>query len=142
AQHAGNAGAGVGPGAGEVEVRDIFAAVVRPKPRRLRENRLDGERAAEMAVERIAEVTGVHRSLRHDVPGQVRQVAALEVANDGVPVRARRRLPVDGATEMWDWRQGVPRIAARRRQRAVGGGRTMQVKREVSREAAPTKDVV
>ena len=65
AEHTWKAGAGMRAGANEVEIRQIFGAIVRAEVGRLSQDRLDGESRAQIAVECIAEMARVTRPGGH-----------------------------------------------------------------------------
>ena len=129
-------------GAGEVQVRDVFAAIVRPHPGALHERRFDGEGAAQVAAQFVAEVQRVDPVLRHDVLSQVGQVPLLEVTHDRVAVGLRGGLPVGGTPKVRHRRQDVERIASGRRERRIGGGRSVEVQREVLRKHLALEDIL
>src|SRR5579884_2842110 len=131
AEDAGQARAGVGAGAGEEEVGDVFTDVVRAKPGGLGEDRLDGEGAAEVAAEGVAEVARVYHALGDDVAREVGQIAVFEVADDGVAVGPGGGGPVHVGAEVGDGREDVPGVAAEGGEGGVGGGGAVQVEGEV-----------
>ncbi len=47
--------------ADKIEILDVFAAVVRAQPRRLKKRRLDGERAAEITVQIVLKMKRVNK---------------------------------------------------------------------------------
>src|SRR5689334_24227982 len=111
----------------EVEVRNILTPIVRPEPRGLREHGFDGERAAEVTVQRLVEVARINTMFGHNVPTQPGKVALLEVADDGVAVRPGCLCPVGSPAEMRDRGQHVPAVTASGRERRVGRSRAMEV---------------
>src|SRR5579884_2208272 len=77
-EHAGDAGAGMRARAHEVEVGDVFAAVVRAKVGGLRQDRLEREGTAAVAIQCVTEVARVDHVLSHDMPREAGQEALLQ----------------------------------------------------------------
>jgi hypothetical protein len=136
------AGARVRARADEIQVRYVLTLHMAPEPRRLTEQGLERKSASEFSVQLVSEVPGIDAGLGHDVLRQVRQDACLEVPDDAIPIRTRRRCPVDSRAEVGHGRQHVPRVASRRGQRRVRRGRPVKVQGEVLGEPAPIENVV
>src|SRR5829696_7524713 len=141
AEHTRKTGAGMRAGANEVEIRQIFGAIVRAEVRRLGQDRLDGEGRAQIAVERIVEMARVDHALRDQMRGESWQEAVLEEAHDAVAVGLRRLRPIDLGAQMRHRGENVQRLATWGRQRGVGQRRHVQVEREVVAQILPGEDI-
>src|SRR5262249_50605526 len=86
--------AGMGGGADEVEVGDVFALVVKTEVGGLSEGRLDRETRAVQGRKLVAEMLGRDEEFFDDVLAQFRQCHALQIRHDQVAIFRADQFPV------------------------------------------------
>ena len=132
ADDAGNAGAGMGAGADEIEVGDLVVAIVDPEPGALGQQRLEAEGRAEMRAELVSKSCGVKWNsvvIRSRRPGisLCSTISRMRVAIARRPRSPSRRQ----LAEMRHRRERVEGRMARRRHGRIGRGRMMEIERRI-----------
>ena len=140
-EHAGQARAGMGAGADEIEVAISSLLVVRPEPRALRQDRLQPEGGAAERRQAVLEILRRQHTRSDDLVLQAGQQVCLSASAIALAVRSATRAPVGAALQVRHRREHVEgsQPAARATDRCR---RAVQIEAEIVRQHLAVEDVV